>query len=373
MEFTTIDKLGVRVSRLGFGCMRFPTLAEGGIDEPRAAAMIDTAYKAGVNYFDTAYFYHDKQSETFTGRTLKAYPRESFFLATKLPMSMIKSLDQAKEIFDEQFRNLQVDKIDFYLLHCLTKENWKKTLEMGILDFLAEQQKAGRIRFLGFSFHDDYACFEEIVTHRDWDFCQIQFNYMDTDVQAGMKGYELCVERNIPVIVMEPVKGGSLATLSDDVADLFKAVRPEKSVASWAMRWVGSLEGCKVILSGMSNEEQVADNLATFTNFEPLSDSEQAVVAKVAQAIRARTFVSCTKCRYCMPCPFGVDIPRNFAMMNQFAMYNNQGSMNFTWKDMGAEKNAAACKQCGKCEAVCPQHIAIREKLAEIAAHMEGR
>ena len=373
MEYTTIDKLGIRVSRLGFGCMRYPTMPEGAIDEPRAAKMLDTAIKAGVNYFDTAYFYHGGKSEEFTARALKAYPRESYFLATKLPMSMIDSLEKAKTIFKEQFDRLKVDHVDFYLLHCLTKENWRKTLEFGILDFLKEQQEKGRIRFLGFSFHDDYDCFEQIVTYRDWDFCQIQFNYMDTNEQAGVKGYELCVSRNIPVVVMEPVKGGSLATLADDVADIFKAARPEKSVASWAMRWVGSLDNCKVILSGMSNEEQVADNLATFTDFEPLCEDEQAVVAKVSEAIRSRTFVGCTKCKYCMPCPFGVDIPRNFAMMNQFMMYNNQGSMNWTWNDMGAEKNAAACKACGKCEAVCPQHIAIREKLAEIAAHMENR
>ncbi len=373
MEYTMIDKLGVRVSRLGFGCMRYPTTPEGEIDEPRAAKMLDRAYKAGVNYFDTAYFYHDGKSEEFTGRALKAYPRESYFLATKLPMSMIDSFEKAKAVFEEQFERLGVDHVDFYLLHCLNKENWRKTLEFGILDFLKEQQEKGRIRFLGFSFHDDYDRFEKIVTYRDWDFCQIQFNYMDTDVQAGMKGYELCVSRNIPVVVMEPVKGGSLATLADDVASIFKAARPEKSVASWAMRWVGSLDNCKVILSGMSTEEQVEDNLATFECFEPLSDSEQSVVKKVCEAIRARTFVGCTKCKYCMPCPFGVDIPRNFAMMNQYMMYNNERNLNWTWKDMGTEKSAAACKACGKCEALCPQHIAIREKLSEIAAHMAAR
>ncbi|MBR5288887.1 MAG: aldo/keto reductase [Clostridia bacterium] len=373
MDFVTIDKLGVRVSRLGFGCMRFPTTPDGAIDEPRAAKMLDTAYKAGVNYFDTAYFYHGKKSEEFTGRALKAYPRDSFFVATKMPMYSIDSLDKAKEVFEEQLRNLQVECIDFYLLHCLSKETWKKTLELGIIDYMLEQKKLGRIRFFGFSFHDDYDCFEQIVTYRDWDFCQIQFNYMDTEEQAGMKGYELCVSRNIPVIVMEPVKGGSLATLADDVAAIFKAARPEKSVASWAMRWVGSLDNCKVILSGMSNEEQVEDNLATFHGFEPLTQQEHAVIAEVAAAIRARTFVGCTKCKYCMPCPFGVNIPRNFTMMNQFMMYNNQDSMDWAWNDMGAEKNAAACKNCGKCETLCPQHIAIREKLAEIAAHMANR
>ena len=359
-------------STLGFGMMRLP-VKNGDptdFDYEQLNEMVDTYLAAGYNYFDTSYVYHNGKSEEFTGRALKAYPRESYFLATKLPMSSIDSLDKAKTVFEEQFARLGVEHVDFYLLHCLTKENWRKTLEFGIIDFLKEQQEKGRIRFLGFSFHDDYDCFEQIVTYRDWDFCQIQFNYMDIDEQAGMKGYELCVSRNIPVIVMEPVKGGSLATLADDVAAPFKAARPEKSVASWAMRWVGSLDHCKVILSGMSTEEQVEDNLSTFADFEPLSASEQEVVAKVRDTIRARTFVSCTKCKYCMPCPFGVDIPRNFAMMNRYMMYNNQGDMNWTWKDMGAEKNAAACKNCGKCEAVCPQHISIREQLAKIAAHM---
>ena len=371
MQYTTLEKLGARVSRLGFGCMRFPQTTEGKIDEPRAMAMIDTAYKAGVNYFDTAYFYHDRKSEEFTGRALKRYPRESFYIATKLPMSMIDSAEQAKEIFKEQFRNLDVDTVDFYLLHCLNAKNWKKTLDFGMIDFLLEQKALGRIRYLGFSFHDEYPVFEEILTYRDWDFCQIQLNYMDTDVQAGMKGYELATQRGIPVVVMEPVKGGSLATLSSDVAGIFKAARPEKSIASWAMRWVGSLENCRIILSGMSNEEQVADNLATFDRFEPLSESEQQVVRNVCEAIRARTFVSCTGCKYCMPCPFGVDIPRNFRTMNMYEMYQNESSLKGAWKDMGeAKAGADVCKACGKCETACPQGIEIRKKLAEIAERM---
>ena len=370
MQYTTIEKLGVRPSRLGFGCMRLPTTPEGLIDEPRAAAMIDRAIKAGVNYFDTAYFYHNRQSEAFVGKTLANYPRESFYLATKLPLSMISSLDEAKEIYRGQLERLRVDYVDFYLLHAINGKRWPEIRDNGVLDFLLEEQKAGRIRHLGFSFHDNYEAFEEIITARDGDFCQIQFNYMDIDTQAGMKGYELAKARGEPVIVMEPVKGGSLATLSDEVTAPMRAARPDKSVASWAMRWVGSLDNCRVILSGMSTEEQVEDNLATFAQFEPLSEREQEIVAQVREAIHARQFVGCTNCRYCMPCPFGVDIPGNFSVMNSYAMYGNEGRLRGWWNEAKEEERASACQRCGKCEAVCPQGIAIRDRLAEVAAQM---
>lgn len=368
MDYVNIEKLDARVSRLGFGCMRFPTTPEGKIDEPRAAAMLKTAYDAGVNYFDTAYFYHNNTSEPFLGKALKMFPRESFYLATKLPVAIINSLDEAKEIYEGQFVKLDTDYFDFYLLHAMNGERWKFVQETGILDFLIEQKKLGRIRRLGFSFHDSYEVFEQMITARDWDFCQIQFNYMDVDTQAGMKGYELAKKLGVPVIVMEPVKGGSLATLSDDVAAMLKAARPDKSIASWAMRWVGSLDNCKIILSGMSDEEQVNDNLATFSPLEPLSEDEQALIAKVRETIRSKVFVGCTACRYCMPCPFGVDIPRNFGMMNQYAMYNNLGRVRGTINGMKEEERAANCRSCGKCETACPQQLPIRAKLAEIAA-----
>ena len=371
MEYTTLEKLDERVSRLGFGCMRFPTTPDGAIDEPRAAAMLKTAYDAGVNYFDTAYFYHNRTAEAFLGRALKMFPRESFKLATKLPVSLIDSLEKAKEIYEGQFVSLDTPYFDFYLLHALDGERWDAVLRMGILDFLLEEQKKGRIRHLGFSFHDDYAAFERILTYRDWDFCQIQFNYMDVDVQAGMKGYELAKSRGVPVVVMEPVKGGSLATLSEEITAPLKAAHPDWSVASWAMRWVASLDNCRIILSGMSDEAQVADNLATFSGENRRSEADQQVIAPVREAIRARVFVGCTACKYCMPCPFGVDIPRNFRMMNQFAMYSNERNLQGSWKGMEEKERASACQRCGKCEKACPQHLPIREKLAEIAERMK--
>ena len=370
MEYTNLEKLNVKPSRLGFGCMRFPTTPDGKIDEPLAASMLDTAYRAGVNYFDTAYFYHNRTSEEFVGRALKAYPRESFYLATKLPLSLINSIEEAREIFEGQFKTLQVDYFDFYLLHCVTADRWKMVKENGILEEMIEQQKKGRIKKLGFSFHDSYEVFEEVLTYYDWDFCQIQLNYMDTQVQAGMKGYELATQRGIPVIVMEPVKGGSLATLSDDIADIFKQARPELSVASWAMRWVASLDNCAVILSGMSTPEQVEDNLKTFEKIEKLSEEELKVVDRVRKEIEARTFAACTDCKYCMPCPFGVNIPGNFRMMNDYAKYNNDGRLKFNWNEMKEEERANGCQSCGACESACPQGLPIREKLQAIAAKM---
>ena len=372
MEYMNLEKLGVKVSRLGFGCMRFPLTEDGKIDEKRAEAMLDNAYKAGVNYFDTAYFYHNRTSEEFVGRMLKKYPRDSFYLATKLPLSLIESFEQAKEIFEGQFATMQVDHFDFYLLHCINEKNWKTTKDFGLIDYLVEQKKQGKIRYLGFSFHDKYELFEEVMGAYDWDFCQIQLNYMDTDIQAGLKGYQLATDKGIPVVVMEPVKGGSLATLSEDIVKVFKDAHADWSVASWAMRWVAQLDNCKVILSGMSNEEQVEDNLSTFAATTHLSDADMQTIAKVRKMIEERTFVCCTDCKYCMPCPFGVDIPRNFAMMNNFAKYSNERDLAFRWKDMDEAARADRCKSCGKCEKACPQALPIREKLHEIAARMNG-
>ena len=372
MEYMNLDKLGAKVSRLGFGCMRFPLTEDGKIDEKRAENMLDTAYKAGVNYFDTAYFYHNRTSEEFVGRMLKKYPRDSFYLATKLPLSLIESFEQAKEIFEGQFATMQVDHFDFYLLHCINEKNWKTTLDCGLLEYLIEQKKQGKIRYLGFSFHDKYELFEEVINHYDWDFCQIQLNYMDTEIQAGLKGYQLATDKGIPVVVMEPVKGGSLATLSEDIVKVFKDVHPDWSVASWAMRWVANLDNCKVILSGMSDEEQVADNLSTFAATTHLSDADMQTIAKVRKMIEERTFVACTNCKYCMPCPFGVDIPGNFRMMNDFAKYTNERGLAFRWNDMDEGERADKCRSCGKCETACPQALPIREKLHEIAARMKG-
>ena len=373
MEYRNLERLGVSTSLLGFGCMRFPLNEDGSICEPEAEKMLDTAIEAGVTYIDTAYPYHNGDSEPFLGRVLKKYNRKDFFLATKLPIWNVKTLEDAKRLFQEQLDRLQVDYIDFYLLHCLDKEKWQTVLDLGLIPYFEEMKRQGKIRFFGFSFHDDYEVFETIATYRSWDFCQIQYNYIDTDIQAGDKGYALTEKLGIPLVIMEPVKGGSLAQLPEDVTEPFKKARPDSSISSWALRWVASKPNVKVVLSGMSTMEQVEDNLHTFGNFEPLTQKESELVSQVAYAIKKRTKNGCTGCAYCMPCPFGVDIPKNFRIWNDLSMYGNkEKAKQAFFQELDVSSRADQCKKCGKCETVCPQSIAIRENLKAAAKELNA-
>ena len=287
MEHRNWSKNNIRTSLLGYGCMRFPTKADGTIDEERAEALLNTAKAAGVNYFDTAYPYHNGQSEPFVGRVIAKWDRSSFYLATKMPLWSCKSLDDAKRIFEEQLQRLGVDYIDFYLLHSLHKARYEKAKAMGLVDWLWQQKAAGRIRNFGFSCHDNSAGFEYILRDQPWDFCQLQYNYLDRDDRAeeicGDRGYQLTEECGVPLIIMEPVKGGTLASLPADAAAPLHALRPDATDASWALRWVGSHKNVHVILSGMSAEEQLTDNLATFAHFEPLSPAEECRCGKRSQ------------------------------------------------------------------------------------------
>lgn len=373
MEYRKMENLGISTSLLGFGCMRFPTNADGSINEEEALAMIDRAYQAGVTYFDTAYPYHGGKSEAVTGKALARYPRDSYYLATKLPVWAVKTIDDVKRIFSEQLERLQKDFVDFYLMHALNGERWKIVKELDILGCCEKLRADGKIKYLGFSFHDDYEAFEEIITSYKWDFCQIQLNYMDRDTQATLKGVELAKELGIPMVVMEPVKGGSLAKLpSDGIDELFRKARPEASTSSWALRYVGSFDNVKVVLSGMSAMEQVEDNLLTFASFEPLSDAERAIIDKVADTLHRRVQNDCTGCRYCMPCPAGVDIPQCFRIWNQYHIYENIDEARRNWtKGMEDANKASNCVRCGKCEQACPQHIAIREDLARLQAELD--
>ena len=374
MEKRRMDKLGVETSLLGFGCMRFPVTAEGKIDEPLAEQMIHKAIAAGVNYFDTAYPYHSQESEPFVGRVLRQYDRNSFYLATKLPCWKVEKAEDVDAIFQEQLEKLQTDYIDFYLLHALSKERFDAMVNLGVIKRLEELKAKGKIHYLGFSFHDKYEVFEEILCYRDWDFCQIQLNYMDVNEQAGLKGYRLTEERQVPLIVMEPVKGGSLATFADDITEKFHMLDPEASIASFALRWVGSLPNVKVTLSGMSNMEQVEDNLKTFAEFKPLSEQEHKVIEEVVELINSRVKSGCTGCRYCMPCPAGVDIPGNFRVWNTYHMYQKYSMVKNGWeKGIGNEKQAKNCIKCGKCEAACPQKLHIREDLVKVQEDLDKK
>ena len=367
-----MEKLGVAPSLLGFGCMRFPT-ADGRIDEKEAERMMDRAIAGGVNYIDTAYPYHGGESEPFVGRVLKKYDRNSYYLATKLPMWKIKTLDDVKETFAEQLKRLDVEYVDFYLLHALSAERWKLIKELDIISYCEQLRAEGKIKYLGFSFHDTYEVFEEILTAYHWDFCQIQYNYMDTDIQAGEKGYALAEKLGIPMVIMEPIKGGSLSALPKDITGEFRAYAPDASDSSWALRWVGSKPNVKVILSGMSTMEQVEDNLRTFTKFVPLNEEEQGIVSRVADTIQSRTKNGCTGCAYCMPCPFGVDIPRMFNIWNEYARYGSEAAAKRRYyRDTKPEARADQCRKCGKCETVCPQKLSIRQDLERVTADMPG-
>ena len=373
MEKRKMETVGAEVSLLGFGGMRFPTKEDGRIDRVKASEMLDYALANGVNYFDTAYYYHDSESEDFYGEALSRHDRDSFYLATKLPVWEVKEQADVRKFVEEQLRRLRTDHIDFYLLHALDKGRWENVVQLDVLSALEELRAEGKIRYIGFSFHDSYEVFEEIIKVRKWDFCQIQFNYMDTEEQAGMKGYKLTEELGIPLVIMEPVRGGALANLSPDLNEKFAKLNNDATTASYALRWVGSLPNVKVILSGMSSMEQVQDNLNTFADFKPLNDAEYAVIEEVAAEMKSRVQNGCTGCSYCMPCPFGVNIPECFKRWNQYHIYRSYGVIGFAWDGMPAEQKPAACRECGKCESVCPQKISIRADLKRVAADIDGR
>lgn len=368
-----MPKLGIETSLLGFGCMRFPTSPDGAIIEDRAEKMIDEAISAGVNYIDTAYPYHNGDSEPFVGRVLEKYPRDSYYLATKLPCWQINSVEEAEQLFYSQLERLNKDNVDFYLLHSLSRNTWRKMRDIGVVEFCEKLKAEGKIKYFGFSFHDSYEAFEEILTYRKWDFCQIQLNYMDTEEQAGIKGYKLTEKLGVPLVIMEPVKGGSLASLPDDIIEEFRKLAPKASAASWALRWVGSLPNVKVILSGMSDEAQVSDNLNTFTDFRPLDDSEKEAVERIANMLRSRVNNGCTGCNYCMPCPAGVNIPYNFKIWNTYGIYENTNSTKWQWEhDIEDSQKAKNCISCGKCEQACPQKINIRSDLKKLQSRLDG-
>lgn len=365
MEYKHIKTLAAKPSLLGFGCMRFPLNENNEIDEEIAEQMLDKAINEGVNYIDTAYPYHNGTSEPFVGKVLKKYPRNQIYLASKLPIWLAKSKEDVKELFEEQLKRLQVDYIDFYLIHALDKEKWQKTLELEVIPFLTEMKQAGKIRYLGFSFHDDYEVFHNILLYHDWDFCQIQLNYTDTQIQAGMRGYQLADKLDIPLIVMEPIKGGRLVNLPKDLKERLIDYEPSYSIASWALRWVASLPNVKVVLSGMSSMKQVLDNLETFRQFTPLNETELQLIDETAQALHARVKNGCTGCGYCMPCPFGVDIPANFRIWNEAAMFEQQEAFEKQYAALSS-RAAQYCQKCGKCETACPQHIAVRDDLESV-------
>lgn len=356
------------ISMLGLGCMRLPVIdgKDDAIDYEKAQELVDYALTHGINYIDTAHGYHGSQSQVFLGKALRKYPRDSYFLATKLPMWGVDTPEDIEKIFNLQLKRLNTDYFDFYLLHALDAGNFKKVVEFGAYAFIAEMKAQGKIKHIGFSFHDSPAVLEEIAGKYQWDFAQLQINYVDWKNQNAKKQLEILQSRKIPCIVMEPVRGGSLANPGTKAVELLKAARPEKSIALWAMRFAASLPDVITVLSGMSNMEQLKDNIDTYTAFEPLTQAEYDLLEKAAEAYNLRDLIPCTACRYCMDCPSGVDIPGMFELYNGYVMSKNKEGFLAAYLETKTDERADNCIVCGLCAPRCPQAIDIPEKLEMI-------
>lgn len=367
MQYRQFGKNDWQVSALGFGCMRLPILDDDSskIDHELAQAMIYKAIDAGVNYLDTAYSYHRGQSEVFLGKILKDGYREKVKLATKMPSWLVKTADDLDRLFDEQLTRLQTDHIDVYLLHALNASHWQNYLDLKVFDWVEKKMSEGLINNLGFSFHDKYEVFDKILNGYDnWDFCQIQYNYMDTDYQAGMHGLHQAAEKGLAVVVMEPLRGGSLAKnpAPKAVAEAFAKSGKEWSPAEWALQWVWNQPQASLLLSGMSTMQQVEENLvsAARSGIDTLTAEDLQVVEDVRQAYLSLTPIPCTKCEYCLPCPNDVAIPTIFAIYNEAIMYDNPRSARWAYNnEVKAENRADNCIECGLCEDACPQQIEI--------------
>lgn len=360
-----------QVSLLGFGCMRFP-MKDDKVDMELTQKMVNYAMDKGVNYIDTAYPYHGGQSELIVKELLKDKPRSSYFLADKLPLWECKTQEDVLRIFHEQLEKTGVEYFDFYLIHAVNKERYQQTLDLNVIEILEKLREEGKIRNIGFSFHDDLDSFKKWVELYNWDFVQIQLNYMDIDHQQGIEGYKILREKNIPVIIMEPVKGGSLAMFNERVEQKLLDKRPNESIASWAFRYVGSFSNVKVILSGMSDFDQVKDNIKTFANFEPLSEVESKLIKEVRNDLLKLEEVPCTSCNYCMPCPHGVNIPGNFRTFNAYSMYQNEEKAKGSYKHLSKEDaDASMCIDCGECLPKCPQKIEIPTELDRMNGYFE--
>ena len=365
-----------RVSALGLGMMRLPQ-KDGKIDREAAAAMVDRAMEAGINYYDTAWFYHGGESEAFVGEALCArYPRETFYIATKLPFGDCRSAKDAEKIFSTQCQRLQADYVDYYLLHGIGQQGWSHCRETGILDYVKGLREQGRIKHLCFSYHDSPEVLEQILSESEgmFDFVQLQLNYHDWTAIGAGKMYEACERRGIPVVVMEPVRGGNLAMMNPEVVKVFQDADPTASPASWALRFCATLPDVKVVLSGMSNMEQLNDNIKTFTNFKPLKGKDQAVLNQAVDVMNRLPLTGCTGCRYCVSiCPQGVDIPAAFRLYDGYVKFNNPREL--TWRylhEIPSEKQATACVECGACAQKCPQNLDIPALLKSVHQKAES-
>ncbi|MDR1363873.1 MAG: aldo/keto reductase [Spirochaetaceae bacterium] len=362
-----------KISLLGFGLMRLPCKTGfGEVDIDKGIEMVDYALAHGVNYFDTAWMYHEGNSERFAGEALSRHDRSAFFLADKMPLVSVSAEEDVERIFNEQLKKCRTDYFDFYLLHNINQAHFKTMETFAVYEKLKAKQERGLIKHLGFSFHERPELMRQVIGRYDWDFAQIQLNYVDWELQQAGTLYEMLAQKNIPVNIMEPVRGGALANLPDEAAALFKAANPAASPASWALRYAASLPGVQVVLSGMSTLEQVQDNVETMSAFTLLTDDERGVIEAVLNAYRKAATVPCTSCRYCMDCPSGVEIPKNLAVYNNYSAHAESNPMagmifEMEYSLFKEEERAANCVECGECKTRCPQHIDIPRWLKTIS------
>ena len=370
MNYRKFGNTGVEISALGFGTMRLPTTdgvpLSANIDEKEAIRLIRHAIDSGVNYVDTAYPYHGRTSETLVGKALADGYREKVYLATKSPVVLIEAEGDFNRILDEQLQKLNTDHVDFYLLHALDKKKWETVKKFNLLDKMKKARDAGKIRFMGFSFHDDLELFKTIVDSFDqWDFCQIQFNYINTDYQAGLEGLHYAAGKGLGVVIMEPLLGGALAAPSDALKN---ALSPEKSPVEWALDYLWNQPEVSLLLSGMGEMQQVEDNLtyASRSSVGMLSEKEVAMLAHAKEVYDSSILVPCTRCSYCMPCPFGLNIPAIYQAYNATSQSTMERAKTL-YATATPEVSAIDCRKCRRCENVCPQHIPSSELMPKIA------
>ena len=377
MKYRTMGKLGIEASAFGLGCMRFNGAASGDsvIDEAKAISLIRRAIDGGVTYLNTAYVYLSRTSEIVLGKALQDGYREQVTIATKMPSEAVHDRASMEALLSEELGKLQTDHIDFYLMHGINKEKWEYFKSIGAPQFFDDMKKAGKIRYKCFSFHGPYDEFEYILNDYDWDMVQIQYNFMDINNQAGTKGLELAGKKGIPVVIMEGLLGGRLSKAPSNVQALYDAFPVKRSPVEWAFRWLCNHPEVSVVLSGCNEESQIDDNLRIFDTVESgiMSEEELKLMDDVRQAYISRTKIGCTGCRYCMPCPNGVNIPGIFSAWNNASLYDTDPKTDWNIRQI-REKNHGAdhCIGCGACEAACPQHLNIIESLQTAWQEMNG-
>ena len=368
MKYRSMGKLNIKTSAFGLGCMRFngPASGDSVIDEQKAISLIRRAIDGGVTYLDTAYVYLDKTSEIVVGKALQDGYRDKVTIATKMPSEYVHNREEMQALLDSELKKLQTDHIDFYLMHGINREKWEYFKSIGAPEFFDDMKKEGKIRYKCFSFHGPYEEFEYILKDSDWDLVQIQYNYMDIHNQAGEKGLKLAGEMGIPVVIMEGLLGGRLAKAPSNVQALYDAFPVRRSPVEWGFRWLCNHPEVTVVLSGCNEAEQIDENLRIFDTVESgiMSEDELKLMDNVRAAYLSRTKIGCTGCRYCMPCPNGVNIPGIFSVWNNVSLYETDPKDNWELKNIKSKGNGADnCIGCGACEAACPQHLSLIDSL----------